>query len=299
MVKAADFSVLAIAVLTFMTLTFNRWVSNTSMLQTVLICASVWVIPVITGTIALALGKYQPVSGNWCWIAPEPLWLRYILGHGWRMSIFLVVIILYSIIFTVVRRRLMARVNSNQHHYSVTYGSQVELTQGQEQLIHAHDEILKGKKPGLGASPDDGKFLSNAGDAPASKFVDLGLEGKNDRIKRPELARSAFSYDDDAERQTRLQRLALKPKLRIIQSSKLDQETWHWFLLSAFPLSYILVWIPGLANRFVELSGNSSSWLSALQAMTQLTGLVNAMVYGLREHRGLWRNLGERYYNQY
>lgn len=144
-----------------------------------------------------------------------------------------------------------------------------------------------------------GDSPTKPGIAQASKFIDSIPEGKDDPIKRPELARSAFSYDDDAERRTRQRRLALKPKLRVIQSSKLDQETWHWFLLSAFPLSYILVWIPGLANRFVELSGNSSSWLSALQAMTQLTGLVNAMVYGLREHRGLWRNLGERYYNQY
>lgn len=144
-----------------------------------------------------------------------------------------------------------------------------------------------------------GDSPTKLGIAPLSKLTDSSLQGKDDSVKRPELARSAFSYDDDAERQSRQRRLALKPKLRIIQSSKLDQETWHWFLLSAFPLSYILVWIPGLANRFVELSGNSSSWLSALQAMTQLTGLVNAMVYGLREHRGLWRNLGERYYNQY
>lgn len=155
--KAADFSVLAIAVLTFLTLTFNRWVSNTSMLQSTLVCASVWLIPVITATTALALGKYQPVSGNWCWIAPEPLWLRYVLGHGWRMSIFIVTIVLYTIVFTLVRRRLVARANSNQHRYSVTYGSQVELTQGQEQLIHAHDEILKGQKSVLGANPEDSK----------------------------------------------------------------------------------------------------------------------------------------------
>lgn len=74
------------------------------------------------------------------------------------MSIFAVVIVLYAIIFTRVRRRLMARVNSDQHRYSVTYGSQVELTQGQEQLKHAHDEILKGQKTVLGAGADDGKW---------------------------------------------------------------------------------------------------------------------------------------------
>lgn len=78
------------------------------------------------------------------------------------MSIFVVVIVLYSIIFTLVRRRLMARVSSNQHRYSVTYGSQVELTQGQEQLIHAHDDILKGQKTVLGTSPSGSKCLQRS-----------------------------------------------------------------------------------------------------------------------------------------
>jgi hypothetical protein len=77
--KAADFSVLAIAVVTCMTLTFHRWVSRVSIWQIALLCASVWLVPVITGTTALGLGKYEPVSGNWCWIAPEPQWLRYVL----------------------------------------------------------------------------------------------------------------------------------------------------------------------------------------------------------------------------
>lgn len=113
--------------------------------------------------------------------------------------------------------------------------------------------------------------------------------------------RSAFSSDSAAvaEAETLRERLSLKPRLRILNNSKLDQETWHWFLLSVFPLTYILVWFPGLANRFVELTGNSYAWLNALQATTQLTGLVNASVYGLREHRGFWRRLNERYALQY
>ncbi|KAI3398915.1 hypothetical protein diail_8238 [Diaporthe ilicicola] len=311
--KAADFSILAIAVLTFLTLTFNRWVSNTSLTQTAIICTSVWIIPLITGTTALAAGKLEPVSGNWCWIATHPAWLRYALGHGCkphfspftiprRITIFAITIVLYTIIFTLLRKRLMARVNGNQHRYSMAYGSQVELTQGEEQLIHAHDDILKEQKAVPSVGLVDGK-CREAGHACMSTFIDAQSKGKDDPIKRPEMARSAFS-EDDAERRTRQRRLALKPRLRIIQSSKLDQETWHWFLLSAFPLSYLIVWIPGLANRFVELvkssrSGHSSNWLSILQATTQLTGLVNAMVYGLREHRGLWRSLGERYYKQY
>jgi hypothetical protein len=83
-------------------------------------------------------------------------------GHGWRMSIFFIVIVLYSIIFTLVRRRLMARTRSNQHRYSVPYGPQVELTQFQKYLMHAQDDILKGQKSGLGVGPDSGKRLQQS-----------------------------------------------------------------------------------------------------------------------------------------
>lgn len=66
-----------------------------------------------------------------------------------------------------------------------------------------------------------------------------------------------------------------------------------------FPLTYILVWLPGIGNRLVELTGNSYTWLNALQATTQLTGLVNAVIYGLKEHRGFLRALNHRYVQQH
>uniref|UniRef100_A0A8H7N621 G-protein coupled receptors family 1 profile domain-containing protein n=1 Tax=Bionectria ochroleuca TaxID=29856 RepID=A0A8H7N621_BIOOC len=55
-------------------------------------------------------------------------------------------------------------------------------------------------------------------------------------------------------------------------------------LLNGYPIAYIILWIPGIANRLTEsLNGASPQWLKALQASTQFIGLVNAVTYGLSE----------------
>lgn len=55
----------------------------------------------------------EPVSGNWCWIAENPRYLRYVLGHGWRYSIFLAVIVIYAYIFMRVGHRVRSRRRTN------------------------------------------------------------------------------------------------------------------------------------------------------------------------------------------
>lgn len=47
-------------------------------------------------------------------------------------------------------------------------------------------------------------------------------------------------------------------------------------LLNAYPIAYVLLWIPGIANRFFELTGNKSRGLAIAQASTQFVGLANA-----------------------
>lgn len=61
-------------------------------------------------------------------------------------------------------------------------------------------------------------------------------------------------------------------------------------LLNGYPIAYIILWIPGMANRLVEVvNGSSPVWLRALQASTQFVGLANAVTYGLNEQaRGSW-----------
>jgi hypothetical protein len=47
-------------------------------------------------------------------------------------------------------------------------------------------------------------------------------------------------------------------------------------LFNAYPIGYVLLWVPGIMNRFVELSGHSSRILAIAQASTQFVGLANA-----------------------
>lgn len=70
-------------------------------------------------------------------------------------------------------------------------------------------------------------------------------------------------------------------------------------LMNGYPIAYIILWIPGMANRLVEvINGSSPVWLRALQASTQFVGVANAVTYGLNEQaRGraaAWRKKGRR-----
>ena len=54
-------------------------------------------------------------------------------------------------------------------------------------------------------------------------------------------------------------------------------------MLNGYPIAYIILWIPGIANRFVESKDASPLWLRALQCSTQYIGLANALTYGFNE----------------
>lgn len=263
-VQAADFSVLAIALTTLLTVHFNSWVMNSTRYQQYLVCALVWVIPLITGSIALATDNIEPVTGNWCWIAQQPKYLRYVLGHGWRFIIFIIVIACYTSIFISVRRRLAQRKQTAtlnpRYSFSMYTDSASDVN-----VSMVHDELVRGKMT-MPTMVREAVTRSNS-----ARNKETGLEAAQEA------------------KQEAHQRLGIKPRVRILPSSELDRDMKHWLLLSLFPLAYILVWIPGIANRMAELLGYQVDALTALQASTQLTGLVNALVYGFREHRGLHR----------
>lgn len=264
-VQAADFSVLSIAVVSFLTLKFNSWVINSSLSQQRLVIGLVWVIPFTTASIALLMNKIEPVSGNWCWIAQRPDYLRYVLGHGWRYLIFLVVIGCYGAIFFNVRRRLTERNHSATLKRSYSF-SMYTSSAPDVNVSMANNELIRGN-PTMPATVREAVTRASS----SERSREIGLEAAQEA------------------KQTAQQRLGIKPRIRVVQSSNLDHDTRHWLFLSLFPLAYILVWIPGIANRLVELTGNSSQSLTMLQASTQLTGFVNALVYGFREHKALQR----------
>lgn len=70
---------------------------------------------------------------------------------------------------------------------------------------------------------------------------------------------------------------------RALSSNPQYQAIQRVLLLNAYPLAYIILWIPGIANRLIEATGHTSSVMQILQASTQLVGLANALTYGWNE----------------
>lgn len=60
------------------------------------------------------------------------------------------------------------------------------------------------------------------------------------------------------------------------------QDVARIMLLKAYPLGYIILWIPGIINRLIEASGSKSRVFAIMQASTQYIGFVNSVTYVLQ-----------------
>ncbi|OHX01140.1 glucose receptor git3 protein [Colletotrichum incanum] len=116
-VQASDFSILAIAVVTFLTITRKTYMPNTSTSRKVIICLSVWIVPIVTSITATAMGTMQPVSGNWCWISRDRPDLRYALTHGWRFGIIFTTILIYLYVWWYLGRHFRSMVSTSDPLY--------------------------------------------------------------------------------------------------------------------------------------------------------------------------------------
>ncbi|CAG5174210.1 uncharacterized protein ALTATR162_LOCUS7747 [Alternaria atra] len=137
-VQAADFSILAIAIITLLTITRKTYMPNASLLSKVLICASVWVVPTITSTTAAGLKELKPVSGNWCWISGKRTDLRYALGHGWRFSIIFGTVGIYVYVWIYMRRHFIQLNNLNEGR---SYGQGSAAKASKRRTFHRDNAI--------------------------------------------------------------------------------------------------------------------------------------------------------------
>ncbi|KAK6824860.1 hypothetical protein PG990_003781 [Apiospora arundinis] len=251
-VQASDFSIFAIVLVTLATFNYHAWPMQVSNLVKYGICLSLWVIPLTTGTIALAMDKMEPASGNWCWIGGDPPYLRYVLGHAWRFTIFVFIFGIYLYIFIKVMLRIRTRKRTNSR----------SAQEGRPRI----------REISLPAACHH--------NAASEKDIEGGLH--LDSVETP--SREEFAIRPGNQRSNSQRSVA--DSVRPNGKSHFDTELRHWLFLSIYPLTYMLVWIPGLANRFVELHGDKSHLLTVLQATTQLTGFVNALAYGFKELHG-------------
>ena len=56
-------------------------------------------------------------------------------------------------------------------------------------------------------------------------------------------------------------------------------------LLNAYPIIYIILWLPGMANRVAEATGNEIQVLIIMQSSTKYIGLAHAIMFGWNEVR--------------
>ncbi|KAH5451279.1 hypothetical protein HBI30_136540 [Parastagonospora nodorum] len=286
-VQAADFSILAIAIITLLTITRKTYMPNTSLMRKILICASVWIIPTITASTAAGLNEIKPVSGNWCWISGKRTDLRYALGHGWRFAIIFVTIGIYSYIWIYMRRhfRELKMVTSTR---SKTNGSSLPRRPfGQKDAFELRSE----SQTELHEMNVEYRFeVSHAQQGPAHQgattHVDLeARDGANSEKAISVLSdKGKNSVPNSPTRTTIVETTteAAQPGSPIQRRTRdVEREIKKMLLLNAYPVLYVILWTPGLLNRLVEATGHKSRVLSIMQASTQFIGLANAITYGI------------------
>lgn len=285
--QAIDFNILIISVAVLLTVRQSRIVIEPPWWQVIVICAIPWIPPIITsefitrplvtssliyaGNIALASDFYGPVSGNWCWIQAKHFEMRYLLTHGWRIAIFVSTIAIYTYVYIYLKRAY------GQLHISTSSNGTGPDTETEMQKVshevlppnrhirvrssitttHESDEHLM--LPGasnMGHWPDDDPSTTHPTTYPKGKYA----PGSTAEIRNIVLATPAA--EKARERKTSLRKM---------------------LLLNGYPILYILLWIPGMANRIAEAFGPSPRWLRVTQASTQLVGLANAMTYAYNE----------------
>ncbi|KAI9799803.1 MAG: hypothetical protein M1825_004363 [Sarcosagium campestre] len=206
------------------------------------------------GFTALGLGLYHPVSGNWCWIQEHPTYLRYVLTHMWRfLSIFLSAGIYIYIYFWVHRHfREIKMLGSNGYR---GHSGDPDAEGGLEDNILEFSDTIALKSAAAPLNSEAASTTSHTG---------------------VNVAKSIIRNEDSTQNRGRSYSIGGNP----LPTEAFVKRT---LLLNAYPIMYIFLWIPGIANRIAEATDHPSRALTIMQATTQYVGLANAITYGLNE----------------
>lgn len=314
-VQAGDFSMFAIAVVstpkpllckyfdvfmigksnssiqfTLLTITEKVYMPAVSNVKKILICLSVWVVPLTTGCIAVGMGVMMPSGANWCWISASRTDLRYALTHAWRFAIIFSIICIYGYVYYYTSRHFKSLGSGivPTNHYSVT-------TQARPGTGHRppYEEIEPEVPSPTHAEPSERRSLRD------SSWLRLSVSSEKDVLQSPkaaltrtETAPPPYSEDDYCSKP--LRRPSLKgfgtmtrvETYKSPETKRIEREVKRMLLLNAYPIFYVMLSIPGLVNRLLQASGSplSGRLLDALQASSAFIGFANAVTYGLNRH---------------
>ncbi|KAH7371869.1 G protein-coupled glucose receptor regulating Gpa2-domain-containing protein [Cadophora sp. MPI-SDFR-AT-0126] len=312
-VQATDFTILFITVATIITLRKRNYKPKVDQTTKRIITCFIWIVPIATSTTGLLMDAYRPVSGNWCWLSPKPTILRYALGHNWRLTIIFLTICFYAYLFIYVHRHFASlRAGSSPKHNSST-SEQVSGTSGDSNpsgiTVYEEFEIvdepfdawwdvqipstemeyfdlpssrrnsakstdspppspLKIIKQNFNTNPEDSQFQTKS-DGATEKTSLLKTRDPLAIVRRPPPPNVSTTIEVG------------HPSRELLWSKEMYIQ--KLLLLNAYPIAYVILWIPGISNRFVELTGHRVRGLVIAQASTQFVGLANALVYGYNE----------------
>ncbi|KAF2754451.1 hypothetical protein EJ05DRAFT_513931 [Pseudovirgaria hyperparasitica] len=282
-IQTIDFSIIAISLAVLWTIKRGGVAANGGLLRapstaaTICVCVCVWVPGLTTASVALGIGAFGPVSGNWCWIRQELLLERYALTHGWRIAILLGTVGIYTFIYV--------HLNRVYGGLSLSSGVSVEVVDGVEEVVGLTRVETEGE------GEDVGVRMGGVGAKGVGDGIGIGIGiASPAAVATPELRASTTTTTTTTSTATRCFNASVAHSAAVSRQRELKR----MLLLNGYPAMYIILWIPGILNRVVEsTAGKSPLWLTALQATTQFVGVANAVTYGYNE--GLKRQLGDQW----
>lgn len=229
------------------------------------------------------------MTGNWCWITTEYFGLRYALTHGWRIAIFVATIAIYTYIYITLKRQY-----GRAHGLNGSYGkSQTTVSTNH----HDHSKPYPMSTFNNKIQDTEEEPLRYAGTAIAVKtetmFQETQLESSSSQISAEEInvkATNPLPMSPTMQNSV-LKTAATHPTTR--PRSRPERQLRKMLLLNGYPILYILLWLPGIANRVVENFGPSPVWLQGLQATTQFMGFADVITYAYNEQ--LFQQVRKRY----
>ncbi|KAH9832729.1 G protein-coupled glucose receptor regulating Gpa2 [Teratosphaeria destructans] len=284
-VQAVDFNILVIALAVLLTVKRSSIVERPPRWKVAIVCLIPWTPSLITANIATGLGVWAP-AGNWCWIKKNLL-LRYSLTHGWRIMIFFITIGIYTYIYLYLKRKY-GQLHISSTDRSVTrdeeqgtgtdkFRPDIPLEVRAEHSTPRPSDVTQVElEPRMGAG-SGGEFVSSTVTTPKTSCTS---HVEVDPQRRPSESQAQLIYPPQT----------VKPKQRFgqrapcplsMQGERQRRKVLRkMLLLNGYPVLYIILWIPGIANRFAEIVlGKPPLWLTAMQASTQLVGFANALTY--------------------
>ncbi|KAI8716085.1 hypothetical protein NCS52_00901400 [Fusarium sp. LHS14.1] len=247
--------------------------SDSSKALTTIVCILPWIPGTITSFVGLGLGAYGPVSGNWCWIQSQYLGLRYGLTHAWRIAIFLATISIYTFIY-IKLRRLFSRLKVDLSSSAAGQGTAGNRSRSELDTT----EPSGSRRIWITTTVEASSYELQS--RPISKEDQHSQDSNTGKSQWPaSLGGQPFPTETLHTNTTQQSSINVEPSRNAPASPNLKR----MLLLNGYPIAYIILWIPGMANRLAESVGSSPQWLTSLQACTQFVGMVNALTYGFTE----------------